>query len=148
MIKIINLINEIISEPKIFYFAYGSNMDVERIKKRCPDAKKISNGTLHNWKAFFDENGVASIKKTKEKTHVNGVVWEIKKSDIKILDKKEGVKKHEYKEDHVNIETPNGTKKCLVYIALTKKEGKPKKYYKKLIKTGEKENKIKDTFTK
>ena len=64
MIKIINLINEIISETKILYFAYGSNMDVERMKKRCPDAKKLSDGTLHGWDAFFDEDGVASVSYT------------------------------------------------------------------------------------
>jgi len=148
MIKIINLINEIISETKILYFAYGSNMDVERMKKRCPDAKKLSDGTLHGWDAFFDEDGVASIKKSTKNDYVNGVVWEIKKSDIKILDKKEGVKVGDYKESHVNVKTPDGIKKCLVYIALDKKPGKPKKEYVKLVKKGEKENKIKNTFTK
>ena len=31
----------------IYYFAYGSNMDMEQMRRRCPDAKCIDTAVLH-----------------------------------------------------------------------------------------------------
>ena len=42
----------------IYYFAYGSNMDMEQMRRRCPDAKRIDTAVLHGWKFALDEVGV------------------------------------------------------------------------------------------
>lgn len=35
-----------------FYFAYGSNLNVEQMKGRCPDSIGISPAVLNGWKLF------------------------------------------------------------------------------------------------
>lgn len=44
----------------IYYFAYGSNMDMdmEQMRWRCPDAKRIDTAVLHGWKFALDEVGM------------------------------------------------------------------------------------------
>lgn len=35
------------------YIAYGSNMDMEQMKFRCPDAQLLGTGILENWRLMF-----------------------------------------------------------------------------------------------
>ena len=34
----------------MIYAAYGSNMNIEQMKYRCPESKIIGNGKLQGWK--------------------------------------------------------------------------------------------------
>jgi len=142
VIKLLDILKES-AEPNIFYFAYGSNMEHERIKHRCPDAKKYSNGILHGWQRGVNREGVDTIIRDGKHSHVKGVVWKISKSDIDTLDKREGVDIGDYTEHYMSIETPHGTKKCLTYVAIDRKRGKPRPEYKQIVNKGKKENNIK-----
>ena len=35
------------------YIAYGSNMDLEQMQSRCPDAELLGTGRLENWRLMF-----------------------------------------------------------------------------------------------
>ena len=39
----------------VYYFAYGSNMDEERLKERCPDSKSVGSGVLKGYKLVFNK---------------------------------------------------------------------------------------------
>lgn len=73
----------------MFYFAYGSNLNHQQMKKRCKDSIYIKNFFLKNYQLSFcavNENyGAANIVK-KSMSKVIGCVWRISVSDEKELD--------------------------------------------------------------
>ena len=73
------------------YFAYGSNMDVEQMAHRCPDAKKISVATLVGYRFAINDHGVATVIPTPD-VNTEGVLWSISPTDKVSLDRYEGVK--------------------------------------------------------
>jgi gamma-glutamylcyclotransferase (GGCT)/AIG2-like uncharacterized protein YtfP len=70
----------------IFYFAYGSNLHHQQMKKRCPNCKFIKKIILHNYfLTFRSKYGVADIQRKKGKK-VFGGLYIISKSAEKRLD--------------------------------------------------------------
>jgi hypothetical protein len=43
------------------YFAYGSNMEPERMQSRCPNAKAKGTALLADWEVRIGLRGVATI---------------------------------------------------------------------------------------
>ena len=81
----------------MFYFAYGSNMSVRRLKERLPIASPIDVAHLYAHELRFhktgrDGSGKCDAHKTGDSQHaVIGIVYEISQADILILDKIEGL---------------------------------------------------------
>ncbi len=77
-------------------FAYGSNMNLNRLKNRVPSAVKISNGFIEGFslecsKASKDSSGKATVIKTDNKDDlVWGVLFEIDEKEKPQLDRAEG----------------------------------------------------------
>ena len=69
------------------YLAYGSNMNLAQMARRCPTAVVVGHAMLENWKLIF--NGVASVERSKGDS-VPVVVWDIQPKDEKALDVYEG----------------------------------------------------------
>lgn len=69
------------------YLAYGSNMNLEQMKYRCPTARVVGHAMLENWRLIF--NGVASVERSKGDS-VPVVVWDIQPKDEVALDVYEG----------------------------------------------------------
>lgn len=94
------------------YIAYGSNMNLEQMKYRCPTAKVVGTALLRNWRLIF--RNVASIERSLGKA-VPVVVWEIQPADEKSLDRYEGYPSF-YRKESVRI-TLNGKQvRVMVYI--------------------------------
>ena len=72
---------------KYLYFAYGSNLNVEQMKHRCPEAVGISAAVLHGWK--LAERRFADIVECAAAC-VNGALYEITANDLAALDSYEG----------------------------------------------------------
>ena len=70
-----------------YYIAYGSNLSIEQMKVRTPDAVIAGTGTLKNWRLLFRQ--FATIKKCKGYS-VPVLVWKISAQDEKRLDRYEG----------------------------------------------------------
>lgn len=62
------------------YFAYGSNINLNQMAVRCPDAKVVEPAVLENYELLFRGNGssfgVATIA-PKEGSQVQGILWKI-----------------------------------------------------------------------
>lgn len=118
------------------YFAYGSNMNQEQMKSRCPDSKLIGLTFLSDYKIAFTifskirNCGCADIIKSSG-DKVWGLLYEISESDLANLDKAEGHPKH-YKRFQVEVSNKNG-EVCTAesYEVVTKKGDflKPSKHY-------------------
>lgn len=71
----------------MIYFAYGSNLNWEQMKVRCPDCFPITTATLKGWKLQF--RGPLDIEPD-PKSEVQGVVFYISDQDLENLDYYEG----------------------------------------------------------
>lgn len=75
------------------YFAYGSNMNLDQMEFRCPDAEVAGNVRLEDYRLAFrgrgPGNGVATIL-PEEGSHVDGVLWKITQKCERSLDLYEG----------------------------------------------------------
>ena len=79
--------------PTKLYFAYGSNINLEQMEYRCPDAEAVCNVILDNYSLVFrgrnDGNGVATIVPDKGRK-VYGKLWKLTPKCERSLDRWEG----------------------------------------------------------
>ena len=89
-----------------YYIAYGSNLSVEQMKVRTPDAVIVGTGMLEGWQLLFRR--YATIKKS-EGFKVPVLVWKISEQDEKNLDVYEGYPRfYMKKEMKVAVKSLNG----------------------------------------
>ena len=97
-------------------FAYGSNLDLIQMNRRCPSSKIISKGSLDNYRLDFNRyssgwgGGVADVIPVKG-SEVWGLVFELSDTDMDSLDFYEGCYKDRpslYERSKVVINTPKG----------------------------------------
>jgi gamma-glutamylcyclotransferase (GGCT)/AIG2-like uncharacterized protein YtfP len=70
------------------YFAYGSNMDREAMRRRCPKSRPLGRARLVRHRFFIMNSGHGSVKRD---THmdVHGVLYDLALADIPALDRYE-----------------------------------------------------------
>src|SRR3954453_23149386 len=88
------------------YFAYGSNLSVEQMAVRCPDAINPRPATLddHDW--LINERGVATVDPF-HGSQVHGVLWQVSDRDLAKLDSAEGVPVR-YRRKRMTVHTEDG----------------------------------------
>ncbi|HHX61087.1 MAG TPA: gamma-glutamylcyclotransferase, partial [Epulopiscium sp.] len=96
------------------YAAYGSNMNLKQMKKRCPKAKVIGVGILNDYKLTFRGNGHANIEAS-DGFQVPIVLWEITPTCERALDRYEGYPNY-YIKKPILVETKSGSKKAMAYV--------------------------------
>lgn len=127
-----------------YYIAYGSNLSVEQMRVRTPDAVIVGTGMLKGWRLLFRQ--FATIEKCKGYS-VPVLVWKISAQDEKSLDRYEGfpsfyVKKN-LKVDVTSLDGQDlGELTAMVYI-MTKTAAEtrginpmPSKYYYSVLHEG------------
>ena len=72
---------------KKYYIAYGSNLSVEQMAYRCPEAKIAGMAAIQDWKLVFRTH--ATIEPCVGRV-VPVLIWEISQRDEKSLDRYEG----------------------------------------------------------
>lgn len=75
-----------------YYIAYGSNLNVTQMLRRCPDAVKIGTAVVEDYRLLFRSNsraGVATIEPC-EGERVPVGVWAVSAADEAALDRYEG----------------------------------------------------------
>lgn len=75
-----------------YYIAYGSNLDVDQMLQRCPDAVTVGSSAIEGYKLVFRGNsrpGVATIEPS-EGSSIPVGIWAISSSDEDALDWYEG----------------------------------------------------------
>ncbi len=115
------------STPSL-YFAYGSNMDVAQMQKRCPRAIYLGVGRLRdhrlsfNRKGSYREGAVASVVPSPG-DQVYGVVWELEPDDLSDMDRVEDPRA--YERVSVLVDCPGSALACSMYRAFPQ-ENTPK----------------------
>ena len=112
----------------MLYAAYGSNMNLEQMKRRCPNSRRVCNGLIENYKLVFNVHLDIVPKK---KSMVPVVLWEIDEFDWSSLDFYEGYPAY-YIREVVDVVLENGKKtKAIVYVMTESCKGisPPSKHY-------------------
>ncbi|WP_081064392.1 gamma-glutamylcyclotransferase family protein [Burkholderia stagnalis] len=132
-----------LNENEFLYFAYGSNMSVERLISRTPSARVVAIGYVPGHRLVFDKfsrkdgSGKCDCERTDVRNDsVYGVLYAIADEDRHALDKVEGAG-YGYEPRHVNVETEQGPALALTYIATGKRQGLyPYHWYKNHVLAG------------
>jgi len=82
------------------YFAYGSNLNLKQMARRCPDAQQIGSMKLDDWKLVF--RGVADIIPSPGHG-VQGAVWKLTPECEAALDHYEGIDGGMYRKEYIAI---------------------------------------------
>ena len=75
------------SPDTFLYFAYGSNLNPEQIRRRIPEARAVGRATLRGWKLV--ERLYADIERSRG-SRVEGVLYLVTKTELHRLDLYEG----------------------------------------------------------
>jgi phage replication-related protein YjqB (UPF0714/DUF867 family)/gamma-glutamylcyclotransferase (GGCT)/AIG2-like uncharacterized protein YtfP len=109
------------------YFAYGSNLCVKQMARRCPNAVNPRPATLANHDWLINERGVATVEPF-DGSQVHGVVWQLDDHDLATLDSAEGVPVR-YRRDRLTVHTDAGPAQAWVYIDHRVDPGPPRPGY-------------------
>lgn len=131
-----------------YYFAYGSNMNLDQMDFRCPNAVVAENVRVDGYRLAFcgrnPGNGVATIL-PEEGSHVDGVLWKITPECEQSLDVYEGYP-HLYGKETVCVENADGVKRNVMVYTMNAPYkdclSRPSDYYLKGILEGCRQNGI------
>ena len=107
---------------KKYYAAYGSNLNIEQMRYRCPDAKIVGTALLDGLELLFKGSRTGSYLTVEPsvKNQVPVGIWEVSSRDELNLDYYEGYPRFYYKESlKVPVKLENGeieTLEIFLYI--------------------------------
>lgn len=123
---------------KRLYVAYGSNLNFEQMKHRCPTAKLYDTGIIEGYELQFKGNPTCAFATIapKENASVPAAVWEIQPRDEMALDRYEGYPSHYFKQN-VPVQLGGEEVSAMVYIMNLKQQfGMPSPYYYQTVLEG------------
>ena len=118
------------------YIAYGSNLSVEQMAFRCPEAKIVGKAILKDWKLVFRTH--ADIEPCEGAT-VPVLVWEINALDERNLDRYEGYPFYYIKKNlEVTLTDTDEKVSAMVYVMTKGRKASvpPTKHYYDIIAEG------------
>ena len=86
-------------KPQTPYLAYGSNLSIERMRGRCPDAEVIGRAMIPGYRMLFkkSQSGFYATIEQDANCTVPVLVYRISEYDEALLDRCEGYPRHYYK---------------------------------------------------
>ena len=99
------------------YVAYGSNMDLEQMARRCPGAVTFDKGVVRGYRLLFKGSASGSYATIEpcEGAEVPVLLWEIGPRHERALDRYEGFPTFYQKRD-VAVETEGGELTGMAYV--------------------------------
>ncbi len=109
------------------YFAYGANMDVEAMARRCPSSRPLGLARLPRHRWIISADGYANVLRDPRR-EVVGLLWELALSDVPGLDRFEDVPRL-YRKVTQPVISAAGIRRALVYLGRSHEPGKPRAGY-------------------
>ena len=97
------------------YFAYGANMDVEEMARRCPRSRPLGVARLMRHRlAIMREGWLTATRDARGRVH--GVLWDLALADVSALDRFERLGDGLYVKATQPVIAGSGPKRALVYF--------------------------------
>ncbi|MEY8392581.1 gamma-glutamylcyclotransferase family protein [Lachnospiraceae bacterium 45-W7] len=98
------------------YIAYGSNLNLKQMARRCPTAEAAGKTYLHNYRLMFRGKGtaVATVEKY-QGSKVPVLIWRLQPDDERSLDIYEGYP-HLYRKEMLRISINGKRMSAMIYI--------------------------------
>lgn len=128
----------------MLYIAYGSNLHLGQMARRCPTAEIVGTGELKGYDLRFrggNGGGLATVEPLEGPEQAGStvpvLVWDIKDRDLEALDIYEGYPSLYRKEQQI-VELEDGPAEAMVYIMNERcgGYGTPGDYYYNVIREG------------
>ena len=130
---------------KTLYFAYGSNLNLDQMARRCPDAEPVGRVRLDGYRLAFRRTGGGYLTILPDKgNHVDGLLWKVSAQDEQALNHYEGFP-HFYARRTVDVQGKGVGHQAMVYVmnAPYKDEPeRPSRYYWNTVLEGCRQNGI------
>lgn len=110
--------------PMPLYFAYGANMDVAVMARRCPASRPLGVARLVRHRFFITRNGWSSVMRD-ARADVHGVLWNLAQGDVRSLDRFEEVERGLYVKALQPVFTASGPRRAMIYLATSVLPGRP-----------------------
>ena len=110
---------------KKFYLAYGSNLNVEQMQFRCPDARIVGTAEIPNYQLLFKGSKTGSYLtiEPKQGCTVPAAVWSVSERDELALDRYEGYP-HFYYKTELELPLAETGKKLTAFVYIMHEERK------------------------
>lgn len=126
------------TEHKKLYAAYGSNLNLEQMKLRCPTATVVGSAVLEHYELLFrgsSDSAVATVE-PREGASVPILLWDIQSMDEKALDRYEGYPRL-YGKETMTLSLGDQQAEAMVYVMTPGHEpGLPSEHYYDVIARG------------
>ena len=110
------------------YFAYGSNLDVDAMARRCPRSKALGLARLERHRlAAMREGWLTAVRDLSSAVH--GVLWDLALSDVAALDRYEGLFEGLYAKRTQPVIAEHAPKRAVVYFGANAGPGLPRPAY-------------------
>jgi hypothetical protein len=110
------------------YFAYGSNMDRDAMRARCPGSTPVGPARLARHRLVIMREGYASVMRDPRRD-VWGLLWDLALADMPALDRYEGLAGGLYLKVMQPVLAPAGSRRALVYVGRNAGPGLPRPGY-------------------
>lgn len=118
------------------YFAYGSNLCIAQMKRRCPAAITMGSACLSGWRFVINRNGLATIAPDGDAV-VWGGLWSLTPRCERTLDAYEAITSGLYSRTNLSVEAEHGLSiEALVYVATDEEPGRASHGYLSAITEG------------
>jgi hypothetical protein len=97
------------------YFAYGANMDVEAMARRCPRSQPLGLARLMRHRLAVMREGWLTATRD-AKANIEGVLWTIALADVPALDRFEGLGDGLFVKATQPVVVAGGAKRALIYF--------------------------------
>lgn len=123
----------------MIYFAYGSNLCIDHMKRRCPDAVPLGKFSLRSSRLVF--RGVADCVYDPA-TKCPGGLWRISKENEETLDSYEGINSGSYRKEFCKLTGYPGEEKLLLYVMNSTGIEPPSERYFDIVRQGYRDFKL------
>jgi hypothetical protein len=110
------------------YFAYGSNMDAQAMRARCPGSRPLGPARLARHRFIVMSEGYASVIRDPRRT-VWGMLWDLALADMPALDRYESLHTGLYAKVVQPVLAEGGPRKAILYVARSARPGQPRPGY-------------------
>ena len=111
------------------YFAYGSNMSVAQMRRRCPGARPVGTAALAGWRFAINARGTATVV-PRAGACVRGVLWRVTGRHLATLDTFEGLARRRYVRRTLRVTCEDGRHvEAVTYVGLYAGRGRAVRAY-------------------